>query len=357
MQREGVREGRERGPSLCLCFSATMPLWFLIAPMVTIVTFPLWAALLLLIIRPISRQLDQRLFELDNVTTEPAGVPRARIGPARPVSPIRPTEPVQILSGGEFVANRLKFRVKVLNKTKYVITDVTVSLATYPRDALSAEGPTVKVVAKVSPSGFANPTFDFMPTKDCIKGSIVASVSYLDDTGNAHVAMTDPFTVRAVCDLLMPEIITSEQFELKLLNLNHEEMTFKVVDWTPEQMRSKTIQVLEKSNFSEVTSNHRTIGEQIESRISGWARGKYTGKNLAVEVTVTGRPGSKGATCRVRMSGQDQAMILPAIDEMSQKLSAWLCPMCAGEISASAVDDIRAGRQTKCPFCGVALSK
>jgi rubrerythrin len=169
--------------------------------------------------------------------------------------------------------------------------------------------------------------------------------------------MTEPFTVRAVCDLLIPETITPEQFELRLSDFNHGEMSLKVTDWTSEEMHSKALQVLEKSNFSEVTSNQSMVGEHIESKITGWARGKYTKKNLGVELTVTGRPGVRGATCSVRMSGEDEAMIMPAIDEMCENLTAWLCPMCGGDIPEQAVSLIREGKQTKCPFCGVTVGR
>lgn len=169
--------------------------------------------------------------------------------------------------------------------------------------------------------------------------------------------MTEPFSVRAVCDLLMPEVITPDEFELRLSDFNHEEMTFKVQDWTPEEMRSKTLQVFEKLNFSHVTSSHTTSDEHVELIINGWARGKYTQKNLGVELTITGKPGVKGATCTVRMSGEDEAMIMPAIDEMSQNLTAYLCPMCGGELPDQAVSLIRDGKQCKCPFCGVTVCR
>jgi hypothetical protein len=264
---------------------------------------------------------------------------------------------VQVFRGGELVGNRLRYKVKILNRSRYVITDVTVNLVTYPRDSLILDGPPLKAVAKIQPSGFVSPTFEFIPTRDCVKGDIIADVSYIDFMGRAHTSMPEPFTIRAVCDLLRPEHITAEEFERRLVSLNHGEMALTVDGWTPEEMHSKALQVLEKSNFSEVKTDRRMIGERTESRISGWARGKYTGKNLGVEIIISGRPGIIGASCKVHMSGEDEAMILPAIDEMAHNLSAWLCPVCVGELPAEAVDAIRAGKQAKCPFCGVTVGR
>jgi hypothetical protein len=87
---------------------------------------------------------------------------------------------VQVLRGGEFVGNRLRYKVKIVNSTKFVITDVTVSLVSYPRETLSIEGPIVKTVAKIDPGGFNSPLFEFLPTRDCVKGDVIAMVCYVD---------------------------------------------------------------------------------------------------------------------------------------------------------------------------------
>jgi hypothetical protein len=265
---------------------------------------------------------------------------------------------VQALRGGEFVGNRFRFKVKVLNKSPFVITDITVGLISYPKDTLRIEGDAVKTIAKLEPNGYRSPTFDFLPTEDCVKGDIIASVSYVDSRGNAHSITTKPFTIRAVCDLLRPESISPEGFMLKLAALGHGEMMSRVEDWTPEEMHEKTLNILRDSNFFEVTRDLSQVGENhVESKIKGWAKGIYTGNNLGVQVTITGRPGVKGATCKVRMSGEDEAMIMPAIDEISQKLGAWLCPRCSGTLPVELVNELKAGKSVSCPFCSVTMDR
>jgi hypothetical protein len=83
----------------------------------------------------------------------------------------------------------------------------------------------------------------------------------------------------------------------------------------------------------------------------------YTGKNLGIQITISGRPEVKGATCKVRVSGEDEAMILPAIDEISQKLGAWICPRCSGALPNNAVKELKAGNSISCPFCGVTIDR
>jgi hypothetical protein len=264
---------------------------------------------------------------------------------------------VRALRGGEFVGNRLRFKVKIVNDTEFIINDVTTTIVSYPRDTLRLEGESIKVVSKIEPTGFRSPSFEFLPTQDCVKGSVMSVVSYVNMRGELKTINVEPYVVRAVCDLLVPETISPEEFALKVSELRHGGMTMKVDDWTPEEMHSKTLQILESSNFSEVTSKIGSVGEYVESKIQGWAKGKYTGKMIAIEVVITGKPGLRGATCKIQMSGEDEAMLMPAIDEVTSKLSAWLCPMCSAPLPPAVTDELRDGKSVSCPFCGVTISR
>jgi len=270
-----------------------------------------------------------------------------------PVAPDR----VQVLRGAEFVGNRFRYKVKVQNNTPNVITDVTVTISSYPRDSLKLEGEISRIVQKIDPEGFRSPGFEFMPTQDCVKGHIVASVSYVDHKGEVHSMATEPYTIRAVCDLLNPENITPEDYKLRISGFQSGEESLRVEEWTPEEMHEKTVRILRDSNFFEVESSSGKVGEHAEISISGWASGKYTGKNIGVDITITGISGVAGATCKIRMSGEDEAMIMPAMDEISKKLSAWLCPKCSGGLPVELVDEIRTGRSVACPFCGVTVDR
>jgi hypothetical protein len=245
----------------------------------------------------------------------------------------------------------------VSNNTKKVFTDLVVSILSYPRESLKLESEQSKALSKLEPGGFRSPTFDFLPTLDCVKGTIIATVSYLDYSGEAHSSTTEPFEIRAVCDLLQPEKIDPHSFEEKLSELTHGDMTVQVDDWTASEMYSKALQVLESSNFAEITSSEESNEDIFMAKVSGWAVGKYTGKSLGLEITITGKSGAKGATCVVRVSGEDNAMILPAIDEVSLKLAAWLCPLCGGKLSPFLIEELKSGRSVECPFCAVTVGR
>ena len=265
---------------------------------------------------------------------------------------------VRVARGGEFVGNRMRYKVKVINETPYMITDVTVYLLSYPKNALRLAGNKDDCrFEKIEPGGFRSPTFDFLPTQDCVRGEIVAGVSYVDMTGKAHTLSTQPFIIRSVCDLLIPDQVSPEEFALKLKSHEHGEICIKVDEWTPEEMFEKALRIVDDSNFFEVSSNMDVKDGIAFGTISGFAKGKYTGKSVGVQLSISGPSKVRGASCTIRVSGEDQAMILPAIDDLKERLSAWLCPMCGSALTLQNVEDLKEGKVISCPFCNVSIGR
>ncbi len=265
---------------------------------------------------------------------------------------------VRVTRGGEFIGNRMRFKVKIVNDSPYVITDVTVFLLSYPNDALRFVGDADNVhFAKIEPGGVHSPTFDFLPTQDCVRGEIVAGVSFLDMHGQPQMRNTKPFVIRSVCDLLLPHKISPHDFKLRLNELESGEIDVKVEEWAPEEMFEKALKIIDESNFFEVSSKIEETDETIYGKIVGFALGKYTGKEVGVEIYISGPAKAKGASCKIKVSGEDQAMILPAIDDLRERLNAWLCPICSSPLSLTHVDDLRQGKVVMCPFCGVSIGR
>ncbi|TET09704.1 MAG: hypothetical protein E3J86_07420 [Candidatus Thorarchaeota archaeon] len=265
---------------------------------------------------------------------------------------------VEARRGGEFLGNRMRFKVKVLNQTKFTITDITVFLISYPSEALHIDNADHTArFPKIEPDGFRSPTFDFLPTQDCVKGDIVAGVSYIDHMGNPHTLNTKPFIIRSVCDLLMPEKITAQEFEVKLKELECGELVVKVSEWSPEEMFEKSLRILEDANFYEVSSEKTVSDNTVYASITGFAKGKYTGKQIGVKISISGPTEKAGASCTIQVSGEDQAMILPAIDDLRERLNAWLCPNCSSSLNLDIVEKLKDGKVVICSYCNVSIGR
>ncbi len=265
---------------------------------------------------------------------------------------------VQARRGGEFIGNRMRFKVKVLNETQFTITDVKVFLISFPSEALHLDSDDEdEFFPKIEPEGFRSPSFDFLPTQDCVKGEIIAGVSYIDERGKAHTLTTKPFVIRSVCDLLIPDQITPEEFAMKLKDHECGEIVVKVQEWTAEEMFEKSLRIIEEANFYEVESTSDEQDGVFHASISGLAKGKYTGKSIGVKILVSGPVNQQGASCTIQVTGEDQAMILPAIDDLRERLSAWLCPLCGSPLTLANVEDLKDGKAVVCPFCNVSIGR
>ncbi|MFW9850793.1 MAG: hypothetical protein ACFFF4_16825, partial [Candidatus Thorarchaeota archaeon] len=109
---------------------------------------------------------------------------------SEPIS--KPTKEVQVYRGCEVIGGKFDFKVKVANPTDFVITNVTVSLVAYPQDCIELGGESSKTISRIEVGGFRSPTFTLYPTKDCVQGKIVATVSYIDFRDQLHTLQVEP---------------------------------------------------------------------------------------------------------------------------------------------------------------------
>jgi uncharacterized membrane protein len=285
-----------------------------------------------------------------------AGVAKA-ITRMRPIPKLE-EEIVKVWRSGEFIGNRMRYKVKVQNKSEFIVTDVMIYIISFPEESLKLVEEDDSVHSpKLEPKGLLTQTFDFLPTQDCVRGEINTGVSFVDMRGKVHTMSVKPFVIRSVCDLLLPYRVTPQQFELNLKELECGEVNFKIDEWTPEEMFEKGLRIVEESNFFEVSSEIDSTEGIVYAQISGYAHGKYTGKQVGVVINITGPKGLKGASCTISVSGEDEAMILPAIDDLRERLSAWLCPMCSSPLSIAHVESLRDGKVVECPFCKVTIGR
>ncbi|MCK5266390.1 MAG: hypothetical protein KAR03_12345, partial [Candidatus Thorarchaeota archaeon] len=71
---------------------------------------------------------------------------------------------VKVKRGCEIVGGKFDYKVKVVNNSGYVITNVTVSIVAYPLDCLELAGENVKSISRIEVGGFRSPQFTFYPS-------------------------------------------------------------------------------------------------------------------------------------------------------------------------------------------------
>jgi hypothetical protein len=234
----------------------------------------------------------------------------ATISPDKP-----PAKTVEVLRGGEIVGGKFEYKVKVNNLTDYVVTNVTVTIIAYPQDCMELTERPMKTLTRIEPGGFRSPQFTFTPTKDCVEGYVVATVSFLDHENNTQMMKVEPYLIRSVCDLLRPLESTLEDFELMLADMavTSEDRVF---DGKPGILFNKTISMLEEKNFHIMETTSGTDTGKFRGVIRALAEGKYTKKRVAVRLVISGDIEGSQARVKIEGLGDDEAMLPTTLDEI-----------------------------------------
>ncbi len=306
-------------------------------------------------------ELDSQLEDLDKQIARPIGTtpttpliveedyePSKTVPVAPP--PEVPEEGVHVLRGCAAVGGRFEYKVKVRNETSSVITNATVTILSYPDYCMEISGSTVKTIKRIGPGEFRSPQFTFVPTKDCVEGRIITTVSYIDHHDEPHTLQVEPYMIRSVCDLLEPLESTMQQFELILGDLEHTSEEH-VLPWNPEVLFSKVKAFLPSRNFHIVGASGDTIGEVFTGTIRGLAEGKYTGKKVAVRILISGPAEGNEVRVVVEGLGEDIAMLPTTIDEIARGIESWTCMNCGAALEPDEVSQIKAGAPVRCRYC------
>ncbi|MGY5876420.1 MAG: hypothetical protein RTU30_11800 [Candidatus Thorarchaeota archaeon] len=281
----------------------------------------------------------------------PSGVPVTPSFPPPDVPPPTPLgEGVEVFRGCAAVGGRFEYKVKIVNNTPTVITDINVTIMSYPDECLEISGPTTMKLKRIGPGEFRSPQFIFLPTENCVEGRIRATVSYLDYQDRPQTLQVEPYMIRSVCDLLTPIEFTMEQFDQILSNMDQssEEHT---MPWNPEVLFSKVETFLPACNFHIVEASGEPIGGMFTGKIKGLAEGKHNKKKVAVRISITGLVDANESRVIIEGLGEDIAMIPTTIYEISQGIDSWTCMNCGAAFDPEHVTQLKSRIPVRCKYC------
>ncbi|MFW9769291.1 MAG: hypothetical protein ACFFEM_10760, partial [Candidatus Thorarchaeota archaeon] len=290
-------------------------------------------------VKPPTEAPEPKPAETLEVSDEPAGVNHG----------------VQVLRGCEIVGGKFDFKVKVKNDSGYVITNVTVSMIAYPRDCMELAGENVKTISRIEVGGFRSPQFTLYPTKDCVQGKVVATVSYIDFLDQLHTVNVEPFLIRSVCDLLQPLKETSRTFELVLMGLEKTQQE-QTLDWNAQVLYTKAEKILPAKNFHIVDAEEKLVSGEFIGTIRGYAEGKYTQKKVAVVLLISGPENGRHSTVRVEALGEDVSMLPTTIDELADTMDSWVCLRCGAPLEIEQVEKLGRRLPVRCKYCTHSLT-
>jgi len=264
-------------------------------------------------------------------------------------------ERVVVKRGCELVGGSFEYKVKVLNESGFVVTDVIVNIVSYPEEVLQLASERTRAVGRIENGGFRSLQFVFEPTNDCVQGSVFATVSFTDPMGKVHSLEVRPYTIRSVCDLLKPIRVSTDrllQMLEKMQNSSYEEILLV----SPHAGFRRMLSVLEHRNFAILEKREREDGGQYHGEIKALAQGKYTDKYVAVIVAVTGDTEAQECLVAMNTYGDDSAMIPITTNEVIRTVRVVLCPHCAAPLSLEDAMLLHLGVMVRCEHCGAEVS-
>ncbi|UCE11030.1 MAG: hypothetical protein JSW61_03605 [Candidatus Thorarchaeota archaeon] len=238
----------------------------------------------------------------------------------QPVARMPSPADIEVLRGCEMVGGTFEYKVKVMNGSDSVINNVTVTLLAYPEDCMRVEGLTTRTLARIEPGGFRSPQFVFTPTKDCVEGEILATVSFLDFTNETQMMRVEPYTIRSVCDLLRPLEASLDQLEMMLheMTANREE---RRISTNPEVVFTHASAYLPERNFHIVESASEVDETGFHGIIRCLAEGKYTSKRIAIRLVVSGESDGSSSDVTLEALSDDSSMLPTTIKEIFDGIS------------------------------------
>ncbi|MHA1961187.1 MAG: hypothetical protein ACW99U_13240 [Candidatus Thorarchaeota archaeon] len=226
---------------------------------------------------------------------------------------------VQVARGCAAVGGKFEYKVKIKNDTDFVINNVTVTILGYPEDCLSIDGSSTRTLVRISPKGFSSPQFVFVPTKDCVEGKILSTVSYIDHREQAQTVQVEPYVIKSVCDLLEPLESTLEDFDTLLHDMTATSQEILLAQ-DPERTYSDVLDYLPERNFQIISDDKEIVTNELRASVRGLAEGKYTKNKVAVRIGVSGPIGSAVSKVMIEALSNDPAMLPTTIEEIMQGL-------------------------------------
>ncbi|MFW9769748.1 MAG: HEAT repeat domain-containing protein [Candidatus Thorarchaeota archaeon] len=222
--------------------------------------------------------------------------------------PLRTSDDVEIVSTFSAIPESLEFGMMMQNFGDEPIHDITVKILLYPYESLEPAESLMQVIDIIEPDGIEALIFGFNVIKECVEGEFVTSVQFVDEQGEHIAAKSGNIFVRSLFEQFSPLEITPEDFlslksELKEWNREHS------LEVEAEALFETVKELFEDWNLGSFQSERTERDDMYMGVISGMAKGRITGIQLAVTLTVVGKLKDALAKLRIDVLCEDPEVL------------------------------------------------
>jgi len=213
-----------------------------------------------------------------------------------------------VLRGGDWKIEENQsvfyFKVKVKNNSKFVITNIQIVLTSIPTGLIS-KSDNYKIDA-LNPKTFESPTFKFTAKDSCVGDFIKGIVLFTDHMGNQQTFNINPFRIEYVCNLLVPKLITEEDYEKNTAIMEEKKIVFDC-NLAPDKLESEITEILEHNNFY-ILKNPQGLTSSDFRKFKAYAEGKYDKQDVALSIIMQ------------KLTDQADKLIIKAMSNKEEKI-------------------------------------
>ena len=194
---------------------------------------------------------------------------------------------IKILRGGDWkIEGNLSvfyYKVKIKNLSQYVISNIQLIFGDTPQ---GLELKTDKLIefTNLNPHDEVSPTYKLYATDNCVGSEIKGNVNYTDHFGKTHTVKIEPFEICYVCNLLVPKMISREEFNEKVAHMQGR--TIKIdSSLSPYEIETIVKKNIEECNFA-LLQEIRETQEKGFRKIEGLAQGLYDKQDVAISIAM-----------------------------------------------------------------------
>ena len=206
------------------------------------------------------------------------------------------------------------YKVKVENKTPFLVGNIQILLTGLPR------GLEVKsdryVIHSLRPNSYESPTFKLIAKQSCVGDIIEGLVTYIDPQGNQKTIQIEPFEICYVCNLLVPKLITKEEYDRKVIHMEEKKLVIDS-DIDISSLENRIEAIIKNCNFALLQEMQEAKADDFR-QIEAFAQGLYDKQDVALSVAL--EKVEQGSTLVIKAMSDRAEKVTDLLRDFSGKL-------------------------------------
>ncbi|MHA2020680.1 MAG: HEAT repeat domain-containing protein [Candidatus Thorarchaeota archaeon] len=234
-------------------------------------------------------------------------------------TPIRTSDDVIVTNGYQVSDTKLQFRSTIANKTSETISEVTITILSFPPDSLLQPFGISQIISSIKSGKSESVEFEFYVNSEAIEGEIVSSVIFVNGDGERIAAKSGNCFIRSIYSQIEPFEMNADEFQA---------MKKGKTTWNREhvvEVEAKTLfkivkKLSKRYNLHSLRTDSSVKDGMMMGVVAGTGKGKFTDARLTVTITLVGKVGEEISKVRIDTISDDAELIQIAASEFFERL-------------------------------------